>query len=156
MEWKNINDNYHVKYEDYFIVKNNLLQINTDKYYLKSYSARFIKQLEEGLIYNNYYEPDINLYELILEIYPKTKKDVEDMYSLRIHDIIQTDIKQNENEIHFISISNNLGGKSQICKIESDLSEMIMKKSKNNKFSIIDYYKVTLNIKLLDRSVFDE
>lgn len=152
MEWKNINDNYHVKYEDYFIVKNNVLQINTDNYYLKEYKARFLKQLKEGLIYNNFYEPDINLYELILIICPQPKIKVAELYNLQINDIIQTDKKQSENEIHFISISNNLGGKCQICKIDRDYSEIIMKKNSNE----IQHYKVTLNLICLDRSVFDE
>lgn len=153
MEWENINKNYHIKYEDYFILLNNVLCINHDKYYLKDYNVKMLKVIEEAIEFKYLYEPSKLLYEMTFIICPQPKEPVKNYIKLEVMDIIPTDNNTYNDSPHFITIKDTKRQeyKCQMCKINKDFSQAILKKDSNK----ISHYEVKFQIICLDRSVFD-
>lgn len=75
MEWKTLNNNYHVKYEDYFLFKDEKIILNQEKYKFKCIHVGEEIIIEDEVIYNNYYHPALLQKKVELYIQLKNKNE---------------------------------------------------------------------------------
>ena len=105
MEWKSLKNNYHVKYEDYFLFKNEKIILNKEKYKIINIYIGEENIIEDEVFYNNYYHPA--LLQKKVEIYIQLKPKTEDKKKIEIEFEISTFNTIGKNELISLKYKDN-------------------------------------------------